>query len=315
MNPAEFNELLAWYILNLLEDSDQQQLEAALVQSPELETELVQLRDILSQLAYSVTPLDPSPTLKDRLLERINTESSPTNAPVIIRYADLEWLPHPAAGVKVAILHTNLSRRELTALFQGDPGAYYPQHRHAGPEDIYTLEGDLIINDVILGPGDYIRSLPQSYHPHATATGCICLAHSCIDDEFLEPFNTTPAVLDLPDLGLHPYIVRSTDLQWQPYATAGVEIAILFQDASRVTGVLRAAAGTHYPLHEHADIEEIFILSGDLMVDGGEVLGPGDYIRSLPRSQHGPSTQQGCRFFFSTSVYDQLLPDTINPVL
>jgi len=40
------------------------------------------------------------------------------------------------------------------------PGAAYPPHRHAGIEELYLLDGELMIDDKTLHPGDYNRALP-----------------------------------------------------------------------------------------------------------------------------------------------------------
>jgi anti-sigma factor ChrR (cupin superfamily) len=100
--------------------------------------------------------------------------------------------------------------------------------------------------------------------------------------------------------------VRSQDLVWQPHPTPGVAIAILHRDPVKreVSGMLRAEAGVCYPMHRHAAVEELFMLEGDLTVEGA-VYGAGDYIRSEPESAHSPTTEGGCMFFFRTSMDDE----------
>jgi anti-sigma factor ChrR (cupin superfamily) len=103
--------------------------------------------------------------------------------------------------------------------------------------------------------------------------------------------------------------VRSQDLSWRPYRQiSGVQVARLHHDrASRtVTAVLRAAAGVCYPAHRHAAFEEIYMLSGDLII-GDQVYGPGDFIRSESGSLHAPRTQDGCMFLVRTSLDDEYL--------
>jgi ChrR Cupin-like domain len=100
--------------------------------------------------------------------------------------------------------------------------------------------------------------------------------------------------------------VRSQDLKWKPHKTPGVTMAIMHIDrVERVmVGVLRAEAGVYYPMHRHAAVEELYMLSGDLICDN-EVYGAGDYIRSHPGSAHAPHTTQGCMFYFRTSMDDE----------
>jgi len=99
--------------------------------------------------------------------------------------------------------------------------------------------------------------------------------------------------------------MRSQDLVWEPYTTAGVMVAIVHRDVIKreLVGFLRADPGVHYPFHRHAAMEEIFMLEGDLEI-GNQVYGAGDYILSQPGSGHAPYTRGGCRFFFHTSMDD-----------
>jgi hypothetical protein len=102
--------------------------------------------------------------------------------------------------------------------------------------------------------------------------------------------------------------VRFDDIEWQAHPVPGVEVSIVYTDsiAQRISGVLKAAPGMQYPLHRHAGVEEIFMISGDLRM-GTEVYGPGDYVRSSPGSVHAPHSQDGCVFFFNTSINDDYL--------
>ncbi|WP_427159429.1 cupin domain-containing protein [Aliinostoc sp. HNIBRCY26] len=102
------------------------------------------------------------------------------------------------------------------------------------------------------------------------------------------------------------FAVRSQDLNWQPHDVPGVKIAILHIDQVKreVVGLFHAEPGIHYPCHRHAAIEEIYMISGDLMVDE-QVYGAGDYIRSEPGSVHSPYTNGGCMFYFRTSMDDE----------
>jgi anti-sigma factor ChrR (cupin superfamily) len=56
------------------------------------------------------------------------------------------------------------------------PGTEYPPHRHAGIEELYLLDGELVIDDKTLQPGDYIRGEPGTTdHRVWSGTGCTCV--------------------------------------------------------------------------------------------------------------------------------------------
>ena len=49
-------------------------------------------------------------------------------------------------------------RRATTSLVRFAPGMRYPPHRHGGTEEIFVLEGSVLVNGVLLKAGDYCRS-------------------------------------------------------------------------------------------------------------------------------------------------------------
>jgi anti-sigma factor ChrR (cupin superfamily) len=100
--------------------------------------------------------------------------------------------------------------------------------------------------------------------------------------------------------------IRSIDLQWKPHRMPGVTVAVLFIDlVSRMRNlVVKADAGVVYPFHRHQGIEEIYMLEGELAIDG-EVYLAGDYIRSYPNTIHAPSTSTGCMFLIRACMDDK----------
>jgi anti-sigma factor ChrR (cupin superfamily) len=130
--------------------------------------------------------------------------------------------------------------------------------------------------------------------------------------------------LDLEPIGTHlapptqvpsePDMVtlRAADLLWQPYRTEGVEVAILFLDPLNrmCSAIVKAADGVVYPLHQHHGIEEIYMLEGELEIDG-QVYLAGDYIRSYPTSVHPPATTKGCKFLIRACIDDNYDEDLL----
>lgn len=104
-----------------------------------------------------------------------------------VRGRDLDWQPYRVPGVSVAPLYVDLAKREVTALLKAEPGAVYPIHRHAAPEEIYMLDGDLRIDGEVYGAGDYIRSRQGTVHePSETVGGCMFLVRTSLDDEYFQ---------------------------------------------------------------------------------------------------------------------------------
>lgn len=197
-----FCELAPLYALDVLSAAEHDWVEQQIAAEPELAEELVAYQSTVQSLAYGapVLPATPLPLLKERLFDRLFQEGSaaraldepatkPVSSPPVahqaIRAQELHWQPHPVPGIRVAIVHTDEIRREVVGFLQAEPGACYPLHRHAAIEEIFMLEGDLVIGEEVYGAGDYIRSYPGSSHAPCTSGGCRFFFRSSLDDEFL----------------------------------------------------------------------------------------------------------------------------------
>jgi anti-sigma factor ChrR (cupin superfamily) len=84
-----------------------------------------------------------------------------------------EMLP----GLEMRMLRRDESKRRQTLLVRMQPGAIYPQHGHDDQdEEIFILEGDLVIGELVLGAGDFHMALAERVHPqHHSRKGCIAL--------------------------------------------------------------------------------------------------------------------------------------------
>ncbi len=103
--------------------------------------------------------------------------------------------------------------------------------------------------------------------------------------------------------------VRPTHLAWEAGNAPGIEIKTLSVDAQRgyVTQLVRMPAGSSLRPHRHADVEESYLIEGDLLVSG-VLMHAGDYCRAEPNSVHsGVTTQGGCVFIAVYSSRDELL--------
>ena len=68
--------------------------------------------------------------------------------------------------------------------------------------------------------------------------------------------------------------------------------------------LVRARPDSRYPMHHHAASEDMFMLRGELRLDG-TTYRPGDFIRSVRGSEHGVGeTPGGCMFLMRGSIDD-----------
>ncbi|HEX7614379.1 MAG TPA: cupin domain-containing protein [Thermoanaerobaculia bacterium] len=75
--------------------------------------------------------------------------------------------------------------------------------------------------------------------------------------------------------------VLVADAPWTPAALPGLDFKVLHRDDARgyTTRLLRFAPGSTYPSHRHGATEEVFIVSGSVVLNG-VTLRAGDYCRS-----------------------------------
>jgi DNA-binding NarL/FixJ family response regulator/quercetin dioxygenase-like cupin family protein len=108
-------------------------------------------------------------------------------------------------------------------------------------------------------------------------------------------------------------IARTERMEWRATGMPGCQRRILFVDEQQksLTSVVQMRAGTHFPAHRHAGPEEVFILSGDLVVEG-QTLKPGDYCRAETSTVHAESyTKSGCVFVLKASQEDEIVRDSL----
>jgi hypothetical protein len=91
-------------------------------------------------------------------------------------------------------------------------------------------------------------------------------------------------------------------------AAPGISYKILERDTERerVSMLVRLAPGAAYPPHRHAGLEELYLLDGELFIDGRKLY-PGDYNRSeVGTADQHVWSETGCTCVLLTSTLDSL---------
>ncbi|HEX7811671.1 MAG TPA: cupin domain-containing protein [Burkholderiales bacterium] len=88
--------------------------------------------------------------------------------------------------------------------------------------------------------------------------------------------------------------VKMQDLSWRKTAFSGVEIKVLLEDKETglMTSLTRMAPGAVLPLHEHAGVEQTYVLEGRLVDGEGEVKA-GEYVWRPAGSRHVATAPEG----------------------
>ncbi|MEW5977274.1 MAG: cupin domain-containing protein [Acidobacteriota bacterium] len=104
--------------------------------------------------------------------------------------------------------------------------------------------------------------------------------------------------------------LQSNSMDWQELAGGAFQVKELFRDTANryCTKLIRVRAGAQFPDHQHADVEEVFVLEGDLTV-GSKVLHSGGYCRAEAGTVHrNVATQGGCLLLVRSSLLDHMKP-------
>lgn len=164
------------YALQALPPGDRAAVEAQIADCPECRRDLETLRPIVGAfVAWPTDVLRPAEPLWDRLAGRIAVETGGPVMPAPSRPPEPEW-EDVAPGISCKLLATDIGKDRVSMLVRLAPGADYPPHTHAGVEEVYMLDGVLIVDDKRLHPGDYLRSEPATSDQRVwTETGCTCV--------------------------------------------------------------------------------------------------------------------------------------------
>ncbi|NSL86983.1 cupin domain-containing protein [Chitinophaga solisilvae] len=102
------------------------------------------------------------------------------------------------------------------------------------------------------------------------------------------------------------YTTRSSELPWKPLEEKGIDTKGIFVKVLRYdpnTGrapviLLKFEPGAAYPYHNHPGGEELFVLSGEVILEG-HTFAAGDYLYTPPGFKHSVTSETGCVVLFS----------------
>jgi anti-sigma factor ChrR (cupin superfamily) len=179
------SEQVLRYVRHALPASEAAALEAHLAECAHCRQDVEAIRLAIATVGdQPADVLRPSASLWERLTRRVAAEAG--QAPLSATGPDggePQW-EDVGSGITVALLATDRETDRVSMLVRLAPGADYPPHRHAGVEEVYMLDGVLIVDDRKLYPGDYLRSEPDTEdHRVWSETGCTCVLITSARDQ------------------------------------------------------------------------------------------------------------------------------------
>jgi anti-sigma factor ChrR (cupin superfamily) len=177
-------ERVSLYALQALPAGEVPAVEAQIAVCAECREELEALHRIIgSFVSWPTDVLRPPTPLWDRLAQRIAAETGQEPvSPGPRRGAESGW-EEVAPGLSVKLLATDAENHRVSMLVRLAPGTDYPPHGHAGIEELHLLDGELMIDDRKLHPGDYSRAEAGSVDRRVwSETGCTCVLITSPED-------------------------------------------------------------------------------------------------------------------------------------
>jgi quercetin dioxygenase-like cupin family protein len=218
--------------------------------------------------ASAAARLEPPSGLRDRALA--SARQRPFS---FVHRREGIWLPGPEAAVAVKELYVDSRDRYWTRMVHLAPGAQLPG-APLPSRAFFVLSGVLRSGAVEISDGSFV----QEGGPFGAWTG--------VESALLVEFSTSA----VPH---QARIEHEADASWRPYAP-GIRMRPLSISGDHRSDllVLAADAGTTLGDHEHAGMEEMFVVRGSCRVEDVE-MSEGDYHRAMEGSVHGPAVSGG----------------------
>ncbi len=191
----EERDLAALYSLGALRGDELHEFEQHLEEGCEFcSAEIAAFSPVITDLSHAAPSQTPQPELRDRVLARIQVEGLSAAHPIIenngvkfVRSEALAWNEGNAPAVDIKVLSLDEAREMITYLVRMAPGSRIRPHRHAGVEESYLLEGDLVVDGIEMKLGDYCRAEARTRHSDVfTRNGCVFISVCSTKDEWFE---------------------------------------------------------------------------------------------------------------------------------
>jgi len=162
--------LAAEYVLGTLAGEARDQFVETLAHDPALEKLVADWEQRLAPLSERIEPMNPPAGLWDKIDAAVDVAASPGEKAINIRAGEGDWVQR-FQGVDKKILFSDPVAGTESYLLRLAPGAWIPAHEHLMSEQCLMIEGDVVIGDIRLGPGDFHAIPAGTPHPPVVSEG------------------------------------------------------------------------------------------------------------------------------------------------
>ncbi len=96
----------------------------------------------------------------------------------LIDAEDLPWWCSDSEGVSFKTLRYDDDAKNGAIMVHMIPGTTYPMYETAAGQDIYVVDGELMLGDEVVGRGAYAWVPPGTHHAPRTEKGCVLFVSS-----------------------------------------------------------------------------------------------------------------------------------------
>ena len=173
------DERVSAYVLGTLDLAARQACRMRVIEDAAFAARVTAWENRLAPLALSAEAEVPGHLL-EAIEARIGISHIELPGTITLRTGEGTWT-ELSPGLKIKIMNRIEALNRQTFLAWLQPGAEYIDHDHDQDEEIYMIEGDLIIGELVLKAGDFHVARQGRHHPvHRTKTGCLCLISQAI---------------------------------------------------------------------------------------------------------------------------------------
>jgi anti-sigma factor ChrR (cupin superfamily) len=168
------DEIAAAYALGTTRGVARQEVESRLRLDPALQAKAERWQCRFAALDLAAPREAPPAELFDKIVQSIGTGERELTGTFTRRAGSGIWT-EMAPGLTYTVLFEDPIAKRRSILLRAQPGATYESHHHdEGYEECLVLEGDLVMGDLRLLPGDFHLAAKGSAHPNATTlSGCL----------------------------------------------------------------------------------------------------------------------------------------------
>jgi anti-sigma factor ChrR (cupin superfamily) len=175
MMSEDRDQTAAAYALGIVRGAARAAIEARLSSNPALQAKVKLWQENFVAVDLAAGRQVPPAGLFDMIVAAIDAGAGEELSGTQTRRAGTGAWTEMSPGVTYTVLFEDPVAKRRSILVRALPGSNYGAHFHAeGHEECLVLEGDLVMGDLKLLPGDFHVAAKGSTHPAATTrSGCV----------------------------------------------------------------------------------------------------------------------------------------------